>query len=321
MRKKIICFGGGSATPQAILIRLKKHPVKIFAIAAMLESGGSSGQLRIDFNVLPSGDLRRHLLALSEAPEWKKELFKFRLGREVFDDGHMGHSFGNIFISGLEYILKDFKKVLKIIHDFLEVKGEVLPATIEKGHIRAILENGEVIFGEDEIDVPKKHSPNLKIKEVLLNSKVKAYPPTLKAIQKADLIVIGPGDLYSSLIPCFLPEGITRAIQNSKAKKVYICNLLRKYGETNDFTVLDFVKEIEKYLRIPLDFVIYNRGKPSAKRLAGYRKRHPEFLGLVKVNKNLPKKKFIGKNLLISFGPIIHDPNKAVKTILNLCKR
>lgn len=319
--KKIVCLGGGNAMPKAVLIGLKKYPVKISSAAAMLESGGSSGQLRIDFNVLPSGDLRRQFLALSNAPQWKKELFKFKLGREVFDGGHRGHSFGNIFISGLEYIVKDFKKVLKITSDFLEVKGEVLPATIEKGHIRAVLENGEVIFGEDEIDVPRRHNPNLKIKEILLNSKIKAYPPTLKAIQKADLIVIGPGDLYSSLIPCFLPEGITRTIQNSKAKKVYICNLLRKHGETNDFTVLDFVREIEKYLGIPLDFIIYNTKKPSPKRLVAYRKKHPEFLGLVKINKNLPNKKFIGKNLLLPSGPVIHDPDKLVKIILKLCRR
>ena len=219
--KKIVCFGGGSAMPEVVLVGLKKYPFKIYATAAMLESGGSSGQLRTDFNVLPSGDLRRQLLALSEAPEWKRKLFKFRLGREVFDDGHMGHSFGNVFISGLEYILKDFKKVLEISHDFLEVKGKVLPVTIENGHIYATLKNGETIFGEDEIDVPRKHNPNLKIKEIYLTRKVKAYPPILKVIKEADYIIIGPGDLYSSLLPCFLPEGIVRAIHNSKAKKIY----------------------------------------------------------------------------------------------------
>ena len=318
MQKKIVCFGGGSAMPNAVLAGLKKYPVKLYGIAAMLESGGSSGQLRIDFNVLPSGDLRRQLLALSEAPEWKKELFKFRLGRESFDDGHRGHSFGNIFISGLEYILKDFKKVLKIAHDFLEVKGEVLPATIEKGNIYAILENGEAIFGEDEIDVPRKHNPKLKIREIFSTKKIKAYPPILKVIQEADLIIIGPGDLYSSLIPCFLPQGITEAIQNSKAKKVYICNLLRKLGETNNFTVLNFVKEIEKYLKTPVDFVIYNTKKPPIKRLAAYRKEHPEFLGLVKVNRNLSKKKFIGKDLLTKSGPVVHDSKKVVKILINL---
>ncbi len=316
--KKIVCFGGGSAMPNVVLALLKKYPVKLSGIAAMLESGGSSGQLRTDFNVLPSGDLRRQLLALSNAPKWKKELFKFRLGREVFDDGHRGHSFGNVFISGLEYILKDFKKVLKVVHNFLEVKGEVLPATIETGHIYAILEDGEAIFGEDEIDVPRKHNPDLKIKELFLTKKIKAYLPTLKAIKEADLIIIGPGDLYSSLIPCFLPEGMAKAIQDSRAKRVYICNLLRKRGETNNFTVLDFVKEIERYLGTPLDFVIYNTKKPSAKRLVVYRKEHPEFLGFVKVNKNLPRRKFIGKNLLLPSGPIVHNPDKLVKILLKL---
>lgn len=322
MRKKIVCFGGGSVMPKVVLEGLKKYPFDISTTASMLESGGSAGQLRVDFQTLPWGDLRRHLLALSEAPEWKKKIFQLRVGREIFDDGHMGHAFGNIFLAGLEHISKDLEKTLKIAHQFLEVKGRVLPITGEFAHIYAILENGETIFGEDEIDVPKKHNPNLKIKEIRLTKKIKAYSPILKAIKKADLIIIGPGDLYSSLIPCFLPEGITKAVKNSKAKKIYICNLLRKRGETNDFTVLDFTREIERYLGTPLDFVIYNTKAPSAKRLAAHKKKHPELLGLVKANPSIrsgqAKKKFIGQNLLTSSGPIIHDPDKVVKLLLKL---
>jgi len=306
--------------PNIVLKPLKEYPIQLSSVAAMLESGGSSGQLRVDFNVLPSGDLRRHFLALSNAPAWKQELFQFRMGREVFDDKHAGHSFGGIFISGLEYILKDFKKVLKIVGDFLEIKGEVLPATVENGHIYAVLENGEVIFGEDEIDIPRKHDPKIKIKEIFLTRKVKAYPPTIKVIKEADFLVIGPGDLYSSLITCFLPEGITKAIKESKAKKIYICNLLTKNGETNNFSVLKFSNEIEKYLETSLDFIIYNTKKPSAKRIADYHKGNPEILDFVEIDKNLPKGKFIGCDILANSGPLFHDPQKLIKVLSKLCK-
>ncbi len=319
--RRIVCFGGGSAIPDAVLAGLKKYPVEISSVVSMLESGGSSGQLRTDFFVLPSGDVKKQLLALSNAPQWKKDLFDLRIGREVFDGGHKGHSFGNIFISGLEYIFKDFPKALKIAHEFLETKGEVFPATINKGNIYAVLENGELVFGEDEIDVPKKHNSNLKIKELALTAKIKAFPATLRAIKKADLIIIGPGDLYSSLIPCFLPQGITKAIQSSQAKKVYICNLLRKRGETNDFTLSDFVKEIEKYLKTSLDFVIYNTKKPAPKRLAAYQKEYPEFLGLIKNNVKVKDKKFIGADVLLPKGPISHDSNKLAKILLKLCRQ
>lgn len=319
--KKIVCFGGGTALPKAVLAGLEKYPCEISTTASMLESGGSSGQLRVDFKVLSWGDLRRHLLALSKAPEWKKKIFHFRVGREMFDDGHVGHPFGNIFLAGLEYTVKNLKKVLKIVHEFLEVKGSVFPLTVEFAHLYAILESGEVIFGEDEIDVPKKHDPNLKIKEIHLAKKIKAYPPTLNVIKKADLIIIGPGDLYSSLIPCFLPEGAKKAIQKSKAKKILIVNPMTKLGETNNFSVLDFTNEIEKYIGCPLDFVLYNNEISSKARIKNYKKGHRELLGIVKIDKNLNKKKFIGKNLLVKSGPIEYDSNKLAKIIFNLCKR
>jgi uncharacterized cofD-like protein len=319
--KKIFCFGGGTAMPKAVLAGLKECPYEISTTASMLESGGSSGQLRVDFKTLSWGDLRRHLLALSEAPEWKKKIFHFRVGREVFDGGHVGHPFGNIFLAGLELTVKNLKEAIKIAHEFLEVKGRVFPLTVEFAHIYATLETGEVIFGEDEIDVPRRHNPNLKIKEIHLAKKIKAYPPTLNAIKKADLIVIGPGDLYSSLIPCFLPEGVKKIMQKSKVKKVLIVNPMTKLGETNNFSILDFVNEVEKYLGCNLDYVIYNNKIPPKARIKKYKKDHRELLDVVKINKDLNKKKFIGKNLLVKSGPIEYDPKKVVRTILNLCKR
>lgn len=315
-RIRIVCFGGGNAMPKAVLEPLKKYPVKLFSITSMVESGGSSGSLREDLNILPPGDVSRQLVALSDAPKWKKELFLMRFGKEEFPGGHIGHRFGTVFIAGLEYLLKDFKKALKIAHNFLEIKEhQALPATIAHAHVWAILANGKRIKGEDEIDVPKIHNGNLKLKKIYLKPKVRAYPKTLEAVRKAELIIFGPGDLYSSIIPCFLPEGMKEVIQKSKGKKVFICNLMTKYGETNNFTVLDFVKEIERYLDSQVDYVIYNNFIPPQKIIKKYKNKHPELLDLVEVGKNLQKGKFIGRNLLQK-NSIEHHPQKLVKFII-----
>ena len=309
-------MGGGNAMPNAVLKGLKKYDLDITSVTSMVDSGGSSGQLRKDFNVLPPGDMRRHLLALSEAPEWKKELFKFRFGREEFGDGHRGHSFGNAFIAGLEYVLKDYEEVLKIVHEFLEVKGRCLPATIEKTNLVAILENGQEIFGEDEIDVPKAHDPNLKIKKIFLKPEAKAYQPVSDAIENADLIIIGPGDLYSSLIPCVLPRGIKESLEKSKAKKILIVPAMTKIGETNGFSVLDFANEMERYVGSPLDFVIYNNFVPEKERVEKYKKEELNVHEIVEINEGIDEKRFIGRDLLVKSGEIVYDPDKLADVII-----
>ncbi len=347
--KTIVCFGGGNAMPKAVLEGLKKEKgVKITSVATMFDSGGSSGKLREEFNVLPPGDIRRHILALSEAPDWKKELWEWRFNSlgdvevkpQPSQDRHKGHNFGNVFLAGLEYILRDYKKVLEVVHDFMELRHRALPITIDRTDLVAELEDGTIIEGEDEIDVPQKHNPNFKIKKLFLKPRVKIFPETKKAILNADLITIGPGDLYSSIIACFLPEGVKDALRKSRAKKIFICPPLTKLGETNNFSVLDFSNEIEKYLGFPLDYVIYNTEIPAQKRLNDYKRKEKSFLDLVypvkppvkcrlaaispkaklfnrvKINKDLNKKKFLGRNLLVKSCPIIYDSKKVAKIIL-----
>jgi uncharacterized cofD-like protein len=328
--KKIVCFGGGNVAPKLFLEPLKKYPLKIISIASMFDNGGSTGQLRKDFNILPAGDISRHLIALSDAPKWKKDLFYLRFGREKFSGGHIGHRFGTVFISLAEYTSKDFEKALNLAEEFLEIKKHrALPVTVDKAQLIAELENGKIIEGEDEIDVPKKHNPNLKIKKVFLRPKAKVFPATKGAVKEADLITFGPGDLYSSIICCFLPQGMKDALKKTKAKKVLIVNPMTKKGETNNFSVLDFTNEVEKYIGTYLDYVIYNNKIPAKQRLKKYKKQHPEFLNLVKIDKGLNEKKlaprersdfagFIGKNLLATSGPVEYDSKKVVKIILNL---
>lgn len=313
--KHIVCFGGGNAMPKAVLTGLKKYPVKLSVICAMLDSGGSAGRLRKDYKIVSPGDIRRSFIALANTSPVIEELFNYR-----FQAGELkGHNFANLLITALELSTNSYEEVMKEMKKILSIKHQVLPITLDKSNLYAVLENGKVISGETNIDVPK-HNGNLKIKRVFLKPRAKAYPQALATIRSADLIVIGPGDLYSSLAQILLTEGTSGAIKKSKAEKVYICNAMTKYGETNNFTVLDFTKEIEKYLGYPLDYVIYNNFFPSRERIKNYKKEHPELLNLVEVDKNLPEGKFIGKNLLPFSGSIVHDTNKLAKILLKLCK-
>ncbi len=312
--KNIVCLGGGNAMPKAVLTELKKHPFKLSAICAMLDSGGSAGRLRKDYKIVSPGDIRRAFIALANTSPIIEELFSYR-----FQSGQLkGHNFANLFITALELTTNNYEKTTQELKKILNISHEVFPATLEKSHLYAVLENNKIISGETNIDIPK-HNKKLKIKKVFLRPKAKAYPPALKAIKQADLIIIGPGDLYSSLIQILLAENLGKTISKSKAKKIYLCNLMTKLGETNDFKVLDFSSEIEKYLSGPVDYVIYNNYFPKQEKIKKYKKNHAELSSLVKINNNLCKKKFIGANLL-KRNSIEHDPKKLIKVILSLSK-
>lgn len=318
---QVVALGGGNAMPKAVLEGLKRYQIKLGVICAVLDSGGSAGKERKYFKTRISfGDLRRAALVLANLPSRYKDF----LGHYYQDGFLKGHVPINIYCStkvgvednfqkGIEELLKDLKEDLKI-SEF----HQLFPATLDDSTLWAELENGKIIQGEGNIDVPR-HDGNLKIKKVFLVPEAKAYLPALEAIEKANLIVIGPGDLYSSILQILLVKGIPEAIKRSKAKKVYICNLMTKFGETNGFSVLDFTREIEKYLKCPLDYVIYNTEKPSAQRLATYKKKHPELLELVKFS-GFGEKKFIGENLLLPSGDISHCPHKLAKILLKLLK-
>lgn len=312
-KPKIVCLGGGNAMPKTVLVGLKKQPVKISAICAMLDSGGSSGRLRKDYNIVAPGDIRRALLALADTSPVMSEFFDYR-----FKTGELtGHSFANLLITALELSTNDYETTINEIKKILHIKHEVLPVTLDKADLYAVLENNQIIKGEANIDRPK-HSGNLKIKNIYLEPKAKVYSPALKALRSADLIIIGPGDLYSTLAQILLVEGITEAILASKAKKVYLCNLMTKFGETNNFSVLDFANQIERWLGGKLDFVLYNDYHPEKDRIKDYKKGHGELLDIVKIDEELAKSKFIGENLLYEKGPIEHDPEKISKILLSL---
>ncbi len=320
---KLLCFGGGNALPKVVLEPLRDEKnIEITSITSMVDSGGSTGALRKELNVLPPGDIRRHILALSQAEEWKKKLWNFRFANNiVFEDGHHGHNFANVFITGLEYVFGDFEEALKIAHEFMKVKGKCLPATLEKVTLFAELENGKILEGEHEIDVPKNRDPKLRIKKIWIEPRAKAYPAVIEEIEQADFVVIGPGDLYSSILPCFLPRGIKETLEKNKAKKIFIAPAMTKLGETYGYNLEGFVEEVENYA-CELDFVIYNTTIPEKKRIEEYKRKEPLLHELVlPKDKNLPKDKFIGKNLLLESRNIEYDPEKVKKVLLEIFER
>lgn len=313
--KNVVCLGGGSGIPKLILEPFKDLNINLTSITSMVDNGGSAGAIRKEFNVLPPGDIRRHLLALSEAEDWKKKLWNFRFANDIeISPLHKGHNFANVFIGGLEYLLGDYEKALKICHEFLKVKGTVLPATIDKVEVIAELEDGTLVRGEDEIDLGQNHNRNLKVKKVYLNPSGNVYAKTATAIKAADYIIIGPGDMYSSLIPCFLSLGMKEAVQKSKAKKIFICPAMTKLGETQGYSVKDFADKIEEYIGASLDLIIYNNNIVDTERIEKFREETKEELvsDPPQIDENLGKDKFIGKDLLLKDGEMKYDKAKLI---------
>lgn len=251
--KKFVVIGGGTGT-YTVLSGLKRITDQITAVVTMMDSGGSSGRLRDEFGQLPAGDVRQALVALSNDSSVMRELFNYRYEK---GEGLEGHSFGNLFLTALAEVTGGMEKALLEAGRILNIKGQVLPVTLSDSNLVAEYENGLVVKGESEIDVPK-HDGKLHITKLALEPQAQPFSKTLQAISDADLIIIGPGDLYTSLIPNLVVPGVATAICNSKAKKVYIVNLMTKFGQTYDFKASNFVAEIEKYLGNCLDLVLFN---------------------------------------------------------------
>ena len=321
--KKVVVIGGGTGN-FSVLRGLKNYPVDLSAVVSMADDGGSTGKLRDEYGVLPPGDVRQCLVALSEADDLMRELFNFRFSGGSFT----GHNLGNILISAIEKMTGDFNSALRVISLILNVKGFVLPVTLDKVRLMAELNNGKIIVGQNEI--ANNHLVSrFGVKKIYFDKKSKANPEAIKAIKEADLIVVGPGSFYSSLIPNFLVSGLPSALIKSGAKKVYVCNLMNQYGQTDDYTVSDFVSGIEKFIKPnTFNYVIYNTRVPSAHLLNKYvDEGQPVLLGDKKIGST---HKFIGANLLNSIIPkrargdtmvrtlIRHDADKLAKVIVSL---
>ena len=314
MPKNVVTIGGGTGT-FAVLTALKNFDFNLSAVVSMCDDGGSTGKLRDDYGVLPPGDIRRSLIALSAASRSLRRLFDYR-----FENGSLdGHNFGNLFLTALEKTEGSFHQAVLTVSQLLNVKGRVIPVTLSNVRLFAELEDGKIISGESNIDIPK-HNPKLKIKKVFIKPSAHPNRHALEAIKEANLIIIGPGDLYTSIIPNFLVRGIAKAIRHSRARKVLICNLMTKNGETNGYSATDFLEAAESYLgKDTIDYILVNSKKPGSVRLKRYAEENCEPVILPKDYKSkLSKAVVFRADVLTKSGLIRHDPKKLARQILNL---
>ncbi|WP_019153687.1 gluconeogenesis factor YvcK family protein [Robertmurraya massiliosenegalensis] len=248
---KIVIIGGGTGLP--VLLRgLKKYPLDITAVVTVADDGGSSGRLRDDMDIPPPGDIRNVLAALSDVEPLIEEMFqhRFKTSNEL-----SGHSLGNLILAAMTSITGNFVHAIQEMSKVLNVNGRVLPAAGESVVLHAEMEDGTIVSGESKIPYSGK-----KIKRVFLTPEIAhPLPETVHAIRQADLIIIGPGSLYTSILPNLLVPKLGQEICRAKAKKVYICNLMTQAGETLDFTASDHVKALYDHMKSRfLDTILVN---------------------------------------------------------------
>jgi uncharacterized cofD-like protein len=275
---RVVAIGGG--TGLSMLLRgLKQHVARrrqelgrfpiadLTAIVTVTDDGGSSGRLRREYRIVPPGDIRNCLVALSQDETLMGRLFQYRFhaGR-----GLRGHSFGNLFLTALSHVTGDFAEAVRLSGEVLATRGRIFPATIENVSLRAVMEDGSIVSGETRI----AHRRRGKIRRLELSPRrVRPLPEVLGAIARADLILLGPGSLYTSVLPNLLVAGVAQAIEKSPATRVYIANLMTQPGETPGFSLADHVRVLQQHTRRKLiDWVVVNNAPISPAVARRYRK-------------------------------------------------
>lgn len=256
---KIAVIGGGTGS-FTLLSALKEHTSQIAAIVNMADDGGSTGVLRDELGALPPGDVRQCLVALSDSSKIR-ELFNYRFDSGTFE----GHSFGNLVLTALEKTTGSFAEAVETASEILRVSGTVVPATLDDVRLKMRWPHSDTLTLSGERVIDAKHFKLDPRKATLaLDPTPSVNPVAIKAIEQADLVVIAPGDLYTSLGPLLIIDGIGDALERTKAKVIYVCNLVTKAGQTSGFTVSDHAAEIERFAGRPiLDTVLYNSQMPS----------------------------------------------------------
>lgn len=308
---KIAVIGGGTGS-FTLLSALKDHTSQIAALVNMADDGGSTGVLRDELGALPPGDIRQCLVALSDSPK-VRDLFNYR-----FEEGSLqGHAFGNLFLTALEKMTGDFGSGVELASEVLNVRGVVEPITLSNVKLVMRDGNGEETHGEFEIAHKEFHGSR---PDMWLEPAAEPNPRAIRAIETADIVVIAPGNLYGSLAPALIVPGVGEALKRTKAFCVYVCNLVTKPGQTDDYQVSDFADEIERFAgHAFLDAVLYNTERPSEELLEKYAK-----LGEKSVNydeSKLHDKPYIAAGAKLLSGSIwkntnLSDPIAAARTLI-----
>lgn len=316
MRKqpRIVAIGGGTGL-STMLRGLKLFTTNITAVVTVADDGGGAGILREDLGILPPGDIRNCILALANTEPTMEQLLQYR-----FTEGMLkGQSFGNLFLAAMIGISNSFEEAVKRMSEVLAVSGKVLPVTVEDVRLVAELENGTIIRGESKIpEIQQKE--NSRIKRIYLEpSPAAPFEEVLVDILNAEAIVLGPGSLYTSVIPNLLVDGICDAIETSKAIKIYVCNIMTQPGETLGYTATDHIKALFDHGLKSLDYVIVNKGEIPEE----YRQRYIRDLSEpVKYDKEEIEKmgiKVVEEDLVtIKQEYIRHDEQKLAEIIVDL---
>ena len=327
---RIVAIGGGTGL-STLLRGLKEyvphqgplagqHPparfphVEVTAVVTVTDDGGSSGILRRELDMLPPGDIRNCMVALSEDEALLSKLFQYRFasGR-----GLKGHSFGNLFLSALTHLTGDFARAITISSEVLASRGRIFPSTHANVSLEAELADGKVVSGETKISKSKIPIHRIRLKP----KRCRPLPATLAAIEQADLICLGPGSLFTSVIPNLLVEGIPEAIHRSPARKAYFCNLMWQPGETIDFTAADHIAALRSHSIYELADTIVINTRP----ITGARRRHYAAQRVFPVQNDYPRLaelglRVVGRNLLARGERIRHSPRETAAVAVELAQ-
>lgn len=318
---RIVAIGGG--TGLSMLLRGLKHYVArrrqeserhpigdLAAIVTVTDDGGSSGRLRREYRVLPPGDIRNCMVALSQDEALLGRLFQYRFhaGR-----GLRGHSFGNLFLTALSHVTGDFAEAVRLSGEVLAIRGRIFPTTLENVSLEAVMTDGEVVAGETRIT-----KGNKKIRRLSLRPRrVRPLPEVLEALNRADLILVGPGSLYTSILPNLLVSGVAEAIEKSSATRVYVANLMTQPGETQGFSLAEHIRVIYNHTRPRLfDWVVASNQRVSPEVARRYRRQ-----GAEPVRVDIPELHSLGvrcllDNLLEEHGVVRHNAPRLARLLI-----
>ena len=315
---KVVIIGGGKGLSN-ILSGLKEYTSNITSIVSTFDDGGSTGRLMEQMDILPPGDIRKSIIALSEAGPFMESLLSYRFSEGKVDN----HSLGNLFLAALTEITGSFPEAIQKMSDIFNVRGKILPVTIGKAKLCAGLENGEIVVGEDNIR-PRVLESKSKIKQIFLkDGEVTPADGVIESIRNADVVVIGPGSLYTSVACNFLVNDLGKAVMQTKAKKIFISNLMNEPGETLGYTLAKHVNEMERYIgKHVIDYCICNNGEITSEMIKDFNqgKSTPVTLDLDNIQNRAIS--IIQEDLVVTApNAILHDNHRVAEIIIEIAKR
>ena len=320
---RVVALGGGTGL-SALLRGLREHVVRgpvrlptrerpisdLAAIVTVTDDGGSSGRLRREYRILPPGDIRNCMVALSKDEALLSRLFQYRFqgGR-----GLTGHSFGNLFLAALTHVTGDFAEAVRVSSEVLAIRGRIFPSTVANVHLVATLANGKQVRGETNISRSK-----VPIRKIELSPRrVRPLPRAIEAIHNADLILLGPGSLYTSVIPNLLIPEIAQAIRRSRAPRVYIANLMTQPGETTHYTLSQHLRAIEDHVgKHLINYVVANNREVSPEVARRYRAEGAEPVVIDRANIARMKIRLVAGDVLEEHGVIRHNSARLAALLL-----